>query len=513
MARQVTPSTGEPQPLALGGTANSLGSRSAPSPVVVTEPGGNGTPATESWMLFWQSGSAQKQNLYFSRSPQPENPSSWTAEALLPTSASLASVSDPSPSFTPDTGTLWLLYTGLSQRLGKSDAYVTKFDPKALGDRRRFFGLLGFSPVTAELLQANSTRTVYTASGIDWVIDPRNPLRVYLDDISLLREGDLGRPNSSGEIIFEVDRARWPGLYQQGVRVVADRAAGIIRFSMDTRRIRNLMGLTVPAGAQDGIPADPEITADYTPGTLRLTRSPQSATGAVGFLTRTFEPSWYRSLTAGDGRPHAAGADRLWVIWRRSAGVAGGGPTLYYKALRPGVHVRRGGFARVQSIEVVSRPDLAPGATGSSRAIPFEDVDIESGGIWFREEFEGLARVHGVPTPVEVRYEDPRTRTQVREIHYITWRDESGEVPVPMDVSVNEGSVTAFPLYDEVRLVDPDGGSVRTFPRLAKIWMFWSSTRGTGSDIYQAAIAPHFGPETAPPLAAEQAGTAGVRRR
>jgi hypothetical protein len=513
MLRQVTPNTGEPQALAFGGSANTLGARSAPAPVVVPASAGSGEPGAGSWFLFWHGGSAQKQNLFFSRSPQPENPSSWTAEALVPTSPSLASVSDPSPTYTPETGTLWVLYTGLSQRLGKTDAYVTKLDPRALGDRRRFFGRLGFSPVTAEKLAPNATRTVYTAAGIDWVIDARNPLRVYLDDVPLLREGDVGRANSSGEVVFEVDRSRWPALYQQGVRVVADPAAGVIRFSMDTRRARTLMNLPVPPGAQAGVPADPEITADYTPGTLRLTAGPQSASSAVGFLTRTFEPSWHRGLESGDGRPVAGAADRFWVIWRRSAGVAGGGPTLYYKAFRPGIHVRRGGFARVgrENIQVLSRPDLAPGAQGASRPIPYEDVSTRDGGIWFREEFEGLARVHGVPTPVEVRYLDPHTGVQVREIHFITWRDETGEVPVPMDLSVNEGTVTAFPITDETRMVDPDSGSTRTFRRLAKIWLFWSSTRGTGSDIYQAAISPRFGPETAPALETA-AGTAGVRR-
>jgi hypothetical protein len=260
------------------------------------------------------------------------------------------------------------------------------------------------------------------------------------------------------------------------------------------------------------VAADPEITVDYTPGTLRLTRSPLGATGAVGFVTRTFEPSWYRGVLEGSGRPIAAAADRLWVIWRRPAGPAGAGPSLFYKAFRPAIQVRRGGFARLQAIAVVSRPDLAPGATGESRAIPIEDVDAGDGSLYFREEFEGLVRVHGVPTPVEVRYEDQRSGAQVREIHYINWRDESGEVPVPMDVSVNEGSVTAFPAYDQVRLIDPEGGSARAFPHLQKIWMFWASTRGTGSDLFQATIAPRFGPETAGPLAAG-ASTSSLRGR
>lgn len=505
--RQVTPSTGEPIPLPFVGPG-----LTAPAPVVVREASGNGTTAQTTWFLLWHGGSAQKQNLFYSRAVQPESAGGWAPASLLPTSPSLASVSDPSPGFSPETGALWVIYTGLSQRLGRSDAYVTKYNPRALGDRSQFFGLLGFSPVTSDRLVANSTRTVYTAGGIDWVVDARNPFRVYLDGQPLLREGDSGRPNASGELVFEVDRSRWPQLYQQGVRVIVDRAAGLVRFSMDARRMRTLMGLPLPPGLPGEPPADPEITADYTPGTLRLTRSPLGASGAVGFVTRTYEPSWYRGVLAGDGRPIAAEVSRLWVIWRRPAGGAGGGPTLYYKALRPGLRVRRSGLARLQTIRVLSRPDLAPGATGASRPIPIEDVKMNDGTLFFSEEYEGLVRVHGVPTPVEVRYEDPRTGSEVRELHTITWRDESGEVPVPMDLSVNEGSVTAFPLYDSVRMVDPESGNLRMFPRLQKIWLFWASTRGTGSDLFHATIAPHFGPETGPPLAAT-ASTAGLRGR
>jgi hypothetical protein len=511
--RQVTPNTGDPQLFAPGGNLSPLSPRSGPAPVIVpTKPEGSDA-VTNAWYLLWHGGSAQKSNLYFSRSADPGTPSSWTAEAVLPTSPSLATVTDPSPSYAPDTGTLWVLYTGLSQRLGKTDAYVTKYDPQAFGDRRRFFGQLSFAPVTADVLRPNAARTMYLASGIDWIVDARNPVQVYLEGVPLLRRGDVGRANTSGELVFEVDRGQWPALAEQGARVVVDRASGAVRFSIDTRRMRNLMNLPAPPGLPQGaVLPDPEISADYTPSTLRLTRSEQSATSAVGFVTHTFEPSWYRGLFDGQQRPIACNADRLWVVWRRAAGVAGGGPTLYYKAFRPGVRVRRGGFRNLQSIRVVSRPDLVTGATGASQTIPIEDVDPEDGTLFFREEFEGLARVHGVPTPVEVVYLDPRSNAELREIHFINWREESGETPVPMDLAVNEGTVTAFPLYEQARMVDPASGNVRQFAKLQKIWLFWSSTRGTGSDIFQATIAPRFGPDAAPPAPASASTSSAGRR-
>jgi hypothetical protein len=120
--------------------------------------------------------------------------------------------------------------------------------------------------------------------------------------------------------------------------------------------------------------------------------------------------------------------------------------------------------------------------------------------IFFRDMDEGLSRLHGVPTPVEVTYADPRRidGSTLTEVHFINWHEETGETPVPMDMAVNEGTVTAFPLFDQVKLVDPGSGNAATYPHLQKIWLFWASTRGSGSDIYQATIAPRFGPETSP---------------
>ena len=65
-----------------------------------------------------------------------------------------------------------------------------------------------------------------------------------------------------------------------------------------------------------------------------------------------------------------------------------------------------------------------------------------------------------------------------------------------MDVAVNEGTVTAFPMLDQqpfVAVAQP-GGQPQPMPHLSKIWLFWTSTRGTGSDIFHATVAPRLTP-------------------
>ena len=89
----------------------------------------------------------------------------------------------------------------------------------------------------------------------------------------------------------------------------------------------------------------------------------------------------------------------------------------------------------------------------------------------------------------------PQVPTPFTETHYIGWREEGGEAPVPMDVSVNEGTVTAFPMSEAQPFVDINqGDAVKALPHLSKIWLFWTSTRGAGSDIFHATVAPRLTP-------------------
>jgi hypothetical protein len=280
---------------------------------------------------------------------------------------------------------------------------------------------------------------------------------------------------------------------------------------MDTRRMRSLMtGLPQQPAGQPGPPPDPEISADYTPQTLRVTRGDAGASGPVGLLTATSEPSWLyevfdlqtqlASWNPSQPKPEArmvrSDGDRLWLFWRRSAGTVGGGPALYYKTLRPGIKVRRGRFINPNTITVRSRPDLVTGAMGGPTPIAYTDIDMSEGAIYFREEDEGLVALHGVPVLVDVTYTDPlNPAAQITERHSITWREEIGETPVPLDVSINEGSLSVFPVYERTMMHQAPNGPLVAVEHLQKMWLFWSSTRGSGNDIFQATLAPRFKPD------------------
>src|SRR5207249_509512 len=109
------------------------------------------------------------------------------------------------------------------------------------------------------------------------------------------------------------------------------------------------------------------------------------------------------------------------------------GPTLYYKTFRPGlqiVHPLRGATGTVYQFQIAA-------ADSGSRPV-LQDVDMQNGVLFFRQEDEGRKVVVKVSAG----------GTTITETHYIGWREEGGESPVPMDISVNEGTVTAFPMVE-----------------------------------------------------------------
>jgi hypothetical protein len=120
---------------------------------------------------------------------------------------------------------------------------------------------------------------------------------------------------------------------------------------------------------------------------------------------------------------------------------------------------------------------------------------MSEGAIYFREEDEGLVALHGRPVPVDVTYTDPLTNSQIVERHTITWKEETGETPVPIDVSVNEGSLAVLPVYERVLMLNSPAGSFVPTDHVKQMWLFWSSTRGSGNDIFQATLAPRFKPD------------------
>src|SRR5262249_10815513 len=160
--------------------------------------------------------------------------------------------------------------------------------------------------------------------------------------------------------------------------------AGIVRFSMDTRQLVRLLfqGLNInpPPLPNNQPPPDPDVLADYNPGTLRLTRGDFPASRPAIVMAQYEDASWYRqrlAIEANPARPlrtYVPGhADRLFVFWGRATGATTAGPALFYKVLRPGVRVGDGIISSVSTANF-QVTDL----TAGGQVIP-EEVDPRNG--------------------------------------------------------------------------------------------------------------------------------------
>jgi hypothetical protein len=430
----------------------------------------------------------------------------------------------------------WVSYSGISQGTGRSDIYLNRMRTAALaqqaargtGDpltRAEDYGLVGFprfeaydrtgGPPTAtggDLLVGNPSRTQFTGAGTNWLISPHSKVQVYISrpDIPFGQAGSVNRPvklindaattgapvATNGELVFSgqyLDPAIQGNANLQDLSIMIDAGAGVVRFNMDTRRLARLAMPSPGFGTQS---PDPLITADYTPGTLRLTRGDVAANDPVVVPVLSpesanpddwiYDASWYRQAlnptAMASGFPIRGRADRLWVFWRRAAGTVGGGPTCFYKVLRPGIRTNLGALFGITPAELTIS---IGGRLLDGAALPLaEEVNPQTGSIYLPSTYEGQL--------VEVTYRAGDGRG-FREQHRVTWLDETGERPIPMETSVNEGSLDAFASYENVVMYDPNLAARPNTRHLEKNWLFWSSTRSSFGDIYSATLAPRIG--------------------
>lgn len=495
------------------------------------------------WLALYAMGQGAKRSLGYTWTFDPSNPASWAPENSLAISKGLSTARDPSafvsdpqlrtqalPTADPADPPFiqaerrqlpqmaWVGYSGTSQRQGRTEIYLGRYRTAALGStgvrgvadplgRREDYAQVAYPRVELDLLRANGGRSIYTASGADWHVRSYSQVQVYLASpalpaaangsparpVPLIRVGVSGPLTSGGELIFSIDNtlvananaADRPRL--QRARIVVDTAAGTVRFTLDTRTlVRTLLNLGIPDPAMP----DPLVFADYTPATLRVSRGDVSAGDPVivPVLSTQARPildaSWYLQQTDAGGKmnrglPVAGIADRLWVFWRRSSGAVSGGPSCFYKVLRPGIRVRAGAIAGVLPNE------LALNGGGLTRP---EEVNPQTGQLFFPFAAEGQR--------VQVRYVIPGTLQAVTEEHIVTWQDETGERPVPMETAVNEGSLDAFASFEVAQMTGHNqGDNLVATTKLERMWLFWSSTRGVGGDLFYATLAPRIGPD------------------
>lgn len=301
-------------------------------------------------------------------------------------------------------------------------------------------------------------------------------------------------------------------------KMLVDFSAGIVRFT------KPLEELKLP----DGTVAVPEVFADYTPQTWRLTTDAAVDNSPRAFIERTpmtqqANPGLSKDWLSSPDRD----VDRLWVLWRR-AGTAVNSSTVYWKTYRIGVELpapvqvewkeRResdGTYTRYISTDAIEVTGaLGPWELDSTgRRIYFSEVDeryaalIKSGSVAFftspapstRVAVPGAADGLWEPRPIVIKYKDADGNSQTVQAFDVFWLEESPEQSLfgfVGDSSVNEGSVYAFadprPEYWRPNPSAPNGGTWA--PLLSsKIWVFWTSTRSGSSDLCWATLTPNFG--------------------
>lgn len=493
------------------------------------------------WLAVYSRGQGLNRNISytFTTAANLNNGTSWASERPLATPKGLASVTDPhlfttpvmqraaavanQPTYAPGEATAlpemaWMSFTGSHLQLARTDIYLSRYRIPSLVqagsrtnpdlvDRLQDFARVGFPRTENDVLRGNPERTRYVSSGGDFIVNQNNLVELKLGRPDLppatagstanplrLIGNQIGTETTNGEIVFPLlpaTIAAAPAANQARlaqVRVYVDKNAGVFRLSHNARTVAGLLTSAAPLPATA---PDPVLTGDFTAATIRITKGDVPANDSVVIPTlsdpgpggiKVMDASWYRQqIDTGkwaSGTPVAGIADRLWVLWRRSAGANSGGATCFYKVLRPGIRVNAGAIYGIRPNEL---------SVNGGAVIP-EEVNAQTGQLFFPQTFEGQQ--------LTVTYLGP-TGVQITEQHYVNWQDETGEIPVPMDTSVNEGSLDGFASYEDVGMT-PLGTNPSPPPavrHVEKIWLFWSSTRNSGGDLMYATLAPRIGPE------------------
>jgi outer membrane protein assembly factor BamB len=302
-------------------------------------------------------------------------------------------------------------------------------------------------------------------------------------------------------------------------QMLVDYSAGIVRFTKPLPETRNA----------DGTFVTPEVFADYTPQTWRLTTDRAVDNSPRAFIERTqmtrqANPGLSEDWLSGPNRD----VDRLWVLWRK-AGTGVNSSTVFWKTYRVGIDISSfkdaNGEPLYPPIPVVRATDahgtryfktdtitvsgaLGPwelDATGTKiyfsqvderytsliksgrmnylgDPAPSADVAVNQGGLW-------------VPKPIIIQYADADGKDRKIEAYDVSWIEEAPEQSLfgfVGDSSVNEGSVYAFADPDP-RYWQPNAAGGTWQPLLSsKIWVFWTSTRSGTSDLCWATLTPTF---------------------
>lgn len=367
-----------------------------------------------------------------------------------------------------------LMFSGRIRGRQNSEIYLARFNASGnfggAGGLRPFAyrGTTGSLPAnyfsTGERLVADEAPGVFRASGLNWNVSGATPVRVFLRTPGAAADLDLEVPgtrtvdSNTGVIVFDA---------RVGGKVYVDPNVGTVRLSSTV------------------LPATADLYLEYQPRVLRISEGVGGAYGGgmMLFDNRLAEDAsyWVRSTGQGLNPNNQAPVRNSRFIATYSRTTAGSGQNArpFMKTMRLGVRLpfpvltNEAGF--VQNLTV-------NGMSTDSQS--FYQVDPANGRVYFTLPNEGQT--------VTVNYTgvQPGSGTPVPGLSVtavVELVEEVSEFAVPIERALNEsGMVTAL---------DPLDWSGAMFTRRpGLVWMFWTSTRSGGPDVYFQTYAPRLAP-------------------
>ncbi len=343
-----------------------------------------------------------------------------------------------------------------------SDIYFGRIAAATTGNvGQPLSGFLDLPQASGEPLTAQ-TRGTYYSSGVAWdtaqqivlsIVTPSNPAGVVLVNTSLTSPPFQVNPTTG---IIAADNSVLGG------KVYLNPATGTVQFT------------------NGSFAANVSVTLTYTPRLLRVSSGAVTATHPVVLYDNRVDSNldfWCTQGNVAETTPQPD--DRYDFIYTAPSSGAGQAARMYMSTYRLGLVLP-------EPVEtgLVSGSPTVTSLTVSGNNGPYQ-IDPTKGRVYFTDVDEGNTGISITYTGV--------SSTGVTNIFTnlhgatVSWMNESAESAVPLDSAVNEGQVSAF--------LDPfDQNNTSGVPRPGMIWLFWTSTRGGGPDVFFQTIAPNFTP-------------------
>jgi hypothetical protein len=228
-----------------------------------------------------------------------------------------------------------------------------------------------------------------------------------------------------------------------------------------------------------------ELRITYSPAFMRITNG---GSAAYSQPTTIFDDHFLSDGTEWYNTTPLTQTDRTMFFFGKAADASAS------TTARPFMVTMRYGVRLPTRIATTAGGTLAgPLTITYTSGQPFKNpyqVDPANGRIYFTaaDEDQGVQITYtGVDESNGNSVVEP---TQTANVSYVLEQDET---PVLIDTAINESSLYAFPdpfSYEN----QPSQGAMPQQPRPPLIWMFYTSTRNGGPDIYFQTIAPRLSP-------------------